>query len=164
MLILYQKGRRIASQGCPKVKEGSEFSKISATTDSFGATTRLMSVSWGCSRPSTASVASGATKWILSSTDTPLPMETRYLAGWKTEIWMVVRHPLRDFHPNDRIRSAEQVFERNDALHVAGILVALHPERRYHDHAHTLKIEIWMTINYFVPDTHPNLSENKSFG
>ena len=75
-----------------------------------------------------------------------------------------VRRPLRDFHPNDRIRSAEQVFERNDALHVAGILVALHPERRYHDHAHTLKIEIWMTINYFVPDTHPNLSENKSFG
>ena len=57
--------------------------------------------------------------------------------GWKTEIWMVVRHPLRDFHPNDRIRSAEQVFERNDALHVAGILVALQPERRYHDHAHT---------------------------
>ena len=29
---------------------------------------------------------------------------------------------------------------------------------------YTIKIEIWMTINYFVPDTHPNLNENKSFG
>ena len=26
------------------------------------------------------------------------------------------------------------------------------------------KTEIWMTIEYFMLDTHPNLSENKSFG
>ena len=52
------------------------------------------------SRPSTASVVSGATKWILSSTDTPLPMETRHLAGWKTEIWMTINYFVADTHPN----------------------------------------------------------------
>ena len=30
--------------------------------------------------------------WLITNADTPLPMETRYLAGWKTEIWMTIEY------------------------------------------------------------------------
>ncbi len=34
------------------------------------------------------------------NTDTPLPMETRYLAGWKTEIWMTIKYFMLYTHPD----------------------------------------------------------------